>query len=217
MTSTQHSFDVAAPEPAERTTRVGIVDEYPAQVEGVARAIAEARGMQVVMTATSGKAALDAIREARPDVVIIEPWMRSGDGITCAAQIARDYPEITLVALSRLWDEDHVVESQSTGMVAHLPKTVDLNDLPALLRQAISGIEVRPPTNRSAGSQASLTNREREVLRLASQGMSNTDIAHELFVTEQTVKFHLSNVYRKMGVHNRTEASHRAARAGILG
>jgi DNA-binding NarL/FixJ family response regulator len=94
---------------------------------------------------------------------------------------------------------------------------VDLNDLPALLRQAISGIEVRPPTNRSAGSQASLTNREREVLRLASQGMSNTDIAHDLFVTEQTVKFHLSNVYRKMGVHNRTEASHRAARAGILG
>ncbi|MDA3005084.1 MAG: response regulator transcription factor, partial [Actinomycetota bacterium] len=67
------------------------------------------------------------------------------------------------------------------------------------------------------GSAGDLTAREREVLALASRGMSNVQIADSLFVTEQTVKFHLSNIYRKLGVHNRTEASHRASRHGMLG
>ena len=202
--------------PATRM-RVAIIDEYPAQIEGLARVIDQSTSMEVVMTATSGREALDKLPHARPDVVVMEPWMRAGDGIAFAAAVTREHPEITLVALSRLWDDDHVAESMGAGMAAHLPKTTPLEDLPALIRQSALGAELRPRGSGAATRRTPLTTRERDVLRLAARGLSNVEIGRELYVTEQTVKFHLSNIYRKLGVTNRTQASHEAARAGILG
>ena len=200
-----------------RPTRVAIVDEYPAHVEGVVGAIDRAGSMEVVMTASSGHEALEHFDAAHPDVVIIEPWMRSGDGLSFAATVSRQHPEVTIIALSRLWDDEHVAESMGAGASAHLPKTTPLDDLPALIRQSALGAEVRPASSREPVGRTPLTTRERDVLRLASRGLSNVDIGRELFVTEQTVKFHLSNIYRKLGVSNRTQASHEAIRAGILG
>ena len=197
--------------------RVAIVDEYPAHVEGVARAIDRATSMEVVMTAGSGSEAMDGFDDAHPDVLLIEPWMRTGDGMAFASKVAREHPEVTVIALSRLWDADHVAESMGAGMSAHLPKTTPLDDLPALIRQSAHGAEVRPAASRQPAMRTPLTTRERDVLRLASRGLSNVDIGRELYVTEQTVKFHLSNIYRKLGVSNRTQASHEAIRAGILG
>lgn len=203
--------------PSDQRLRVAIVDEYPAQVEGVAQVIGDSPTMEVVMTAGSGREALDEIDHANPDVVVVEPWMRSGDGMSFAAQAKREHPDITFIALSRLWDDDHVAESLGAGMAAHLPKTTPLDDLPALIRQTTLGAEVRPASSGAPAMRTPLTTRERDVLRLAARGLSNSDIGRELFVTEQTVKFHLSNIYRKLGVHNRTQASHEATRAGILG
>lgn len=206
----------AAPRATQRL-RVAIVDEYPAQVEGVARAITESSSMDVVLTASSGREALAQIDDVHPDVVILEPWMRTGDGMALASILHRDHPEVTVIALSRMWDEEHVAESMAAGIGTHLPKTTPLNDLPALVRQSARGAEMRPAMSGGSGGRASLTAREREVLRLAARGMSNAEIGRELFVSEQTVKFHLANTYRKLGVHNRTQASHEAARVGIIG
>jgi DNA-binding NarL/FixJ family response regulator len=196
---------------------VAVVDEYPSQVDGVAHAIDQSSSMQTVLMAASGAEAADRLEGAHPDVVLVEPWMRSGDGIAFISRLNLEHPEIPVIALSRLWDEQHVAESRAAGAVAHLPKTIDLDDLPALVRQVLAGIELHPPVQSGAALRSPLTAREREVLRLAAKGLSNAEIAQELFVTEQTVKFHLSNTYRKLGAHNRTEASHRAAQAGILG
>lgn len=203
---------------AGTAVRVGIVDEYPAQVEGLARMFRDVPGMEVVMLAHSGDEALGKMSTTRPDVVIIEPWMRSHDGITCITTMAQQYPEVTIVAFSRMWDEDHVAESMSAGISTHLPKTTPLEDIPALVRQTLAGVQVRP-NNAAPETQARtpLTSRERDVLRLAAQGMSNEQIAAELVVSAQTIKFHLSNTYRKLGVQNRTEAAHAAARMGMLG
>ena len=201
----------------EQPIRVAIVDEFPAHVMGLAQTIDRSPSLEVVATASSGAALLQRITETAPDVVIIEPWMRSGDGVACITRIAQEHPEIAIIALSRMWDDDHSAESRIAGAAAHLPKDTDLEDLPALVRQVVAGAEVRPAGQGATSRSSLLTEREREVLRLAARGQSNADIAHALFVTEQTVKFHLSNVYRKLGVHNRTEASHRAAQAGMLG
>lgn len=217
MASTHDDTARVIARPTGDRMRVAIVDEYPGQVEGVARVIGQAASMEVVMTATSGHDALDMIDDAHPDVVVMEPWMRAGDGVEFAVRMAQEHPEITLIALSRLWDEDHVGESMGVGMAAHLPKTTPLDDLPALIRQAVNGAEVRPANSRMPAMRTPLTTRERDVLRLAARGMSNAEIGRDLYVTEQTVKFHLSNIYRKLGVANRTQASHEATRAGILG
>lgn len=217
MMSTFGGTATTVARPSGSRLRVAIVDEYPAQVEGMTRVIDQSSSMEVVMTATSGGEALGKLPDAHPDVVVLEPWMRSGDGIAFAAQVAREHPEITLVALSRLWDDDHVAEGMQAGMVAHLPKTTPLDDLPALIRQSALGAEVRPAGSKAHALRTPLTTRERDVLRLAARGLSNVEIGRELYVTEQTVKFHLSNIYRKLGVTNRTQASHEAARAGILG
>lgn len=216
MASTTYDPGTSEARRATRPIRVAVVDEYPAQVDGVAHAIDQSSSMQTVLMASSGDEAMSELEQAHPDVVLVEPWMRSGDGIAFISRISLEHPEIPVIALSRLWDEQHVRESRTAGAVAHLPKTTDLNDLPALVRQVLAGIELHPPAVSGPALRSPLTSREREVLRLAAKGMSNADIAQELFVTEQTVKFHLGNIYRKMGVGNRTEAAHQAMRHGLI-
>ena len=197
--------------------RVLVVDEYPSQVAGVVSAMSGSPTMRVAMTAGSGTQALTALEADIPDVVLVEPWMRAGDGLALITKIHQQYPQVAVIAYSRMWDDDHVAQARAAGASAHIPKTTPVEDLPAIVRQVLAGAEVRPSTTAAAGSAGDLTSREREVLSLASQGLSNQEIASTLFVTEQTVKFHLSNIYRKLGVHNRTEASHRATRSGMLG
>ncbi len=201
----------------EARIRVGVVDEYPSQVAGVVTAIDGSATMRVATTAASGEQALADMAANPPDVVLVEPWMRTGDGLAFITTLHQQHPSVAVVAYSRMWDDDHVAQARAAGAAAHIPKTTPVEDLPAILRQVLAGAEVRPSGHAAAGSAGELTTREREVLALASRGMSNAQIAGTLFVTEQTVKFHLSNIYRKLGVHNRTEASHRAARTGMLG
>jgi len=217
MASTAAPEEATEHPPIDRRVRAGVVDEYPAQLAGTASALNHSSTIRVVMAATSGEEAIARTDDVGLDVLLIEPWMRSGDGIACISELRAAHPEVTVVALSRMWDAEHVAESLAAGAAAHIPKTTPLDDLAALIRQVLCGIAVHPPTATAGHGTSPLTAREREVLRLASKGMANSEIARELFVTEQTVKFHLSNVYRKLGASNRTEASHRAVRAGILG
>lgn len=217
MASTAAFEEATGHPPIDRRIRAGVVDEYPSQLAGTAATLDSSSTIRVVMATTSCREAFSRAGEADLDVLLIEPWMRSGDGLACITEFRVAYPDVTVVALSRLWDAEHVAESLTAGAAAHIPKTTPLDDLAALIRQVLSGISVHPPTVVEGKGHSPLTAREREVLRLASKGMANADIARDLFVTEQTVKFHLSNVYRKLGVSNRTEASHRAVRAGIVG
>lgn len=202
---------------ADGRVDVAVVDEYPSQVAGVVNAVNASSAMRVALTADSGDQALAAMEQHAPDVVLIEPWMRAGDGLATIMKMHAQHPGMAIIAYSRMWDDDHVAEARAAGAAAHIPKTTPVDDLPAIVRQVLAGAEVRPSGSAARGSAGDLTAREREVLTLASRGMSNVQIADSLFVTEQTVKFHLSNIYRKLGVHNRTEASHRASRHGMLG
>ena len=131
--------------------------------------------------------------------------------------------------LSAYDDLEHIDAALEAGAVAYVVKTVHPDDFAAAIRQAfehsiyLAGATAMPPTVTAAAPSApatddwcGLTRRELEILQLVAEGHSNAQLARMLWVTEQTVKFHLSNVYRKLGVSNRTEASRYAMRRGLL-
>jgi two-component system, NarL family, response regulator DevR len=116
-----------------------------------------------------------------------------------------------------MWDEDHVARAFEAGASGFMRKDAGTTDLASLIGYVQRGGMVRPALNGNATAGSDLTPREREVLRRTASGMSNREVGAALYVTEQTVKFHLGNIYRKLGVHNRTEAAHAAAKLGLLG
>lgn len=195
--------------------RIAVLDEYPVLVDGLAQGLSAEPGFTVAVRATSG-ADLRAKLGTHPcQVVVAEPWLRSGDGITALAEIVESGPEVTVVVFSRMWDEHHVTRLMDLGVHAYVPKSTPMSSLPSLVRSAMSGMETRPGVATMPIAPA-LTRREAEVLALAGEGLDNVTIGTRLFITERTVRFHLGNAYRKLGAANRTEASVIARRRGLL-
>jgi DNA-binding NarL/FixJ family response regulator len=170
----------------------------------------------VVLSTASPATLREQLPALHVNALLLEPWMRNGDGIALVKEVSSAHPEVAVIALSRIWTPDHVNQALDAGARAYLSKEIRTADLAAMVRHIMEGGTVRPTTAKAL-PQTDLTAREQEVLCLAARGHSNAAIADELFVTAQTVKFHLSNAYRKLGVHNRTEAAHRAARMGVCG
>ena len=215
MATDQRPAPASTPVWGSQTTRLAVLDEYPIQTVGLATALAASDTIRVVLSATSSAALIEGLPEANADAVLIEPWTRSHDGLTTIETIVADYPGIVVIAMSRLWDNSHVARALEAGAAGYLSKSMNIADLPAMVRHVCDGGVIRPQHNGNAPAAAGLTAREREVLSMAARGRSNALIGDELFITAQTVKFHLSNAYRKLGVQNRTEAAHVAARLGI--
>jgi DNA-binding NarL/FixJ family response regulator len=146
------------------------------------------------------------------------------DGIELVRQARERAPQLKAIVLSLYDDTKHVDAALAAGAVAYVIKTAHPDDLRSAIRQAFShsiylpGRTAAPvaPAPEKKDELADLTRRELEILRLVAEGHSNSQLARMLWVTEQTVKFHLSNIYRKLDVSNRTEASRRAQLSGLL-
>jgi DNA-binding NarL/FixJ family response regulator len=202
-----------------------LLDQYPLWLDAVENVL-ERLGIDVVGKATSPSRALALIEERQPDLFVTEIGVAPGevDGITCLREARERVPKLRAVVLSSYEDREHIEQSLAAGAVAYVVKTAHPDDLASAVRQAFShsiflapsGHEQPPVPMRQADDVAGLTRRELEILRLVAEGMSNAELARKLWVTEQTVKFHLSNVYRKLGVANRTEASRWAQLHGLL-
>jgi DNA-binding NarL/FixJ family response regulator len=199
--------------------RVAIADEYPIFRAGLAGALESDPGMTVVVNTGSGTELLAALEGTPADVVLIEPWMRAGDGLPAVKEILGAHPETLVIALSRVWDGQRVSHLQELGVHGYLDKRTEPRDLPSVVRHVMAGGMVAPITG--TGSDRSmrepLSPRELEVLAHVADGMSNREIGDRLFVTEQTVKFHLANIFRKLGAKNRTEAARTAMHKGLIG
>lgn len=191
------------------------MDEYPVLVDGLASGLAAEPGFAVIVRATTGADLLVKLQAQPCDVVVAEPWLRSGDGLAALSELSSSHPGITLVAFSRVWDGNRVNRLMQLGAKAYVPKSTPMSSLPSIVRSAMAGMETRPSTA-PVPSAAGLTPREIEVLTLAAEGIANSTIATRLFITERTVRFHLNNAYRKLGAGNRTEASAIARRRGLL-
>ena len=195
-------------------------------LDGIKRALETAPDIKVVGEAMSGEEMLTLVPRVRPDVVILDLRMPKGDGLTTLAQLRKDYPDLKIIILSMFEDSEHIDQALHQGASGYVVKSINPLDLPSTIRQVVEGT-VYHPRGRGAeggtsgggsggGHPGGLTDRELSILRLVAEGLSNLDIASKLYVTEQTVKFHLSNIYRKLGVGNRTEATRYAYRNGLI-
>ena len=201
----------------DQRIRIAMLDDQPMFMDGVGMALDGADDMTVILRATTVDHLMHALGGANADIVIIEPWGHAGDGLDGVAAISAHHPSVSIVALSHRADAAHVKQVVANGAHGYVSKGTRPDDLPSIIRHIATGATVLPGTAGRNTPGSNLTSREVEVLALAAQGLSNAEIGLSLYVTEQTVKFHLGNVYRKLGVGNRTEAAHTATRQGIIG
>jgi DNA-binding NarL/FixJ family response regulator len=175
----------------------------------------------VVGEATSGSQVLPLVRRTSPDLVLLDLRMPGVDGLTALEQIKHDHPEVKVVILSASSDQTVIQAALTRGASAYIVKSVNPADLATTLRQAMEGNVFHalgmPPQSRPApAAEFGLTEREIDILKALARGLSNQAIGKDLFVAEQTVKFHLTNIYRKLQAANRTEAVRLAYQHGII-
>ncbi len=200
--------------------KVVIADDHRITLDGVRRTLEAAGDIDVVGTASSGSQVLPLVKRTAPDMVLLDIRMPGIDGITCLELLRKNHPDVKVVMLSAYSERDQVQTALAHGASAYIAKTVNPVDLPSALRQVRDGtvyhaIGITDDSEHS-DVEADLTERELTVLRALARGLSNKAIGHEFWVTEQTVKFHLGNIYRKLGVQNRTAAVHYAHQHGLV-
>jgi len=202
-------------------TKVLIADDHPLVRSGVRRALEEEHDIEVVGEATNGAKVLPLIGQTGPDLVVLDISMPQLDGLACLDQIRRRYPDVKVVILSASGDPDRVQAALARGAKAYVLKSVAVRDLASALRQAVEGtvfqaLGVQHDSEGQLAGSAGLTKRETAILRAVARGLTNQAIGREFWVSEQTVKFHLRNIFRKLEVGSRTEAARYAFEHGLL-
>lgn len=198
------------------TLRLVVADDH-ALLHSVFRRALESEGFEIAAFARRGSELLPLVQRHAPDAVLLELDLPELDGIAAIRRLATRFPEIPAIVLAASASPDDITAAFEAGARAYILKTVELDQLGGAVRLAIDsrldGIVGHPEEPGPAGI---LTDRELEVLQLLARGLSNKDIAARLNCTEQTVKFHLTNIYRKLKVKNRTGAVSAAIDAGIM-
>jgi DNA-binding NarL/FixJ family response regulator len=199
--------------------KVLLADDHRLTLAGVRRVLDESGDIVVVGEAYSGVDVLPLVRSTDPDLVVLDLQMPKMDGLSCLDLIRRHHPDLKVVIFSATTTHAEISTALRNGANAYVLKTVNPLDLPAVIRQAAEGTVYYPPPPAAVPAvkdTADLTERERTILTAVMRGLSNKAISQEFWVTEQTVKFHLSNVYRKLGVPNRTAAARFAHEHGLI-
>jgi DNA-binding NarL/FixJ family response regulator len=197
-----------------------IADDHRLMVEGTKQALQRAGDFDVVAEAVDGVQVLPLVRRLKPDLVLLDLRMPQMDGLTCLGKIRKEFPDMKVAILSVSQDPELIQTALKRGANAYIVKSIDPDDLAGALRQALDGNVfttagvTEDPAERAA-KDVGLTERELGIVRAVARGLSNEAISKELWVAEQTVKFHLTNIYRKLGVSNRTEAARYAFEHGL--
>jgi DNA-binding NarL/FixJ family response regulator len=194
-----------------RPLRVLVADDHRLILEALGLVFADDEGIELVGEATDGSQVLPMVGRTSPDIVLLDLSMPKMDGLTCLDQLRKRYPDVAVVVLSGQDDPETIRSALARGARSFIAKLVDPHDLPAALRLAAQGamyraVEDEEPGTEGEAEKAGLTPSEQRVLEALARGLSNREIAQELWLTQQTVKFHLTNIYRRLGVANRTEA-----------
>ena len=203
---------------------VVLYDPFPLWLEAVEKAVTWA-GLSIRAKTTDFATARSFIDEYEPDLFVSE-LVESGEGsdATWIREITARHSSLKVIVLSKSLEASHREAAFAAGASAYVLKSAQSDDIVLAVRQVFEptvafahSVEPRTDLVAAAALAASeLTPREIEILQLVAEGHSNSKLARMLWVTEQTVKFHLSNIYRKLEVANRTEASRWAQRNGLL-
>jgi len=200
-----------------------VVDHHPHWLEAIEQALVTA-SVETVAKTTSLAEATGLIEQLEPDLVVVELAIREGEttGLAWLAETSSRFTGLKVIVLSSSDDPAEIEAALACGASVYIVKRAHPADVAVAVRQVYERslyLRGRQPLGKPPvpeADQLGLTKRELEILGLTAEGLSNKSIAKQLWVTEQTVKHHLSNVYRKLGVSNRTAASRVAQLNGLL-
>ena len=195
--------------------RVVIVDDHSVVRSGLEQFLATTADIELVATAANGIEALARVEEFEPDVVLMDLSMPEMDGIEATRRIAQHHPSSRVLVLTSFSDQTRILDALEAGADGYLLKHADPDDIADGIRAVYVGQSPLDPKaaralleSRRGGRAASqLTEREREVLLLVREGLANKQIARRLGIAERTVKAHLTSVYQRLGVTDRTQAA----------
>jgi DNA-binding NarL/FixJ family response regulator len=220
MSAVAHAVVVTDDAPETIQLTVLIADDHPLVIAGIRRTIEPLDDIRVVGEAHSGSELLALIERRRPDVVLMDLRMPGVDGTELIEHIRRDWPQTKAIVLSACDDRATIDAALEAGASAYVLKTARTADVAAILRRAMSGAGAQSPAvvpfrpgEPAAGP--SLTDRERCILSAVATGLTTAAISRDLWISEHTIKFHLTNIYRKLGVPNRAGAVRYALENGI--
>jgi DNA-binding NarL/FixJ family response regulator len=190
-----------------------IVDDHRLVRAGLSTLLGATPDVEVVGEAANGEEAVNIADQRSPDVVLMDISMPVLDGVAATRQIVAAHPDTRVVALTSFSDDRRVSDILAAGAVGYVLKDTEPDELVAAIRAAAGGqVPIDPrvagallPARSKPADQ--LSEREAEVLRLAARGMANKQIGRELGIAERTVKVHLGNVFRRIGVSDRTSAA----------
>ncbi|HEV2068335.1 MAG TPA: response regulator transcription factor [Acidimicrobiales bacterium] len=208
--------------------RVLVVDDHPVVRQGLRSFLSSREGIEVVGEAGDGEAALVEAQRLRPDVVLLDLVMPGGGGIAAIRRLRAEHPDTRVLVLTSFSTDDQVIPAVQAGAAGYLLKDVSPGDLEAAVRavhqgealldrHVVAGVmaEVAHGASSPTGAEV-LTPRELDVLRLLGRGLSNRQLAAELFVSEKTVKTHVSSILTKLRLADRTQAALWAVKRGLV-
>jgi DNA-binding NarL/FixJ family response regulator len=202
--------------------KVLIADDHPLIIAGIRRTIEHVDDMEVVGEARTGPELMQLIERRRPDLVLMDLKMPGADGVESILRIRQRWPEVKCVVLSACDDRPTIDAALQAGASAYVLKSAHTVDIASVLRQASSGAVFHAPAYvqplpgvADAPDAPALTERERSILSAVASGMTTSAISQDLWISEHTIKFHLTNIYRKLGVTNRAGAVRYALEHGF--
>jgi DNA-binding NarL/FixJ family response regulator len=205
-----------------------IVDDHPVVREGIGAMLKREPDFKIVGEASNGLEAVEQARELSPDVILMDLRMPEMDGVEAITRIKEAKPEVKFIILTTYSDDEYIFKGIAAGARAYLLKDAPREELFKAIRAVYRGESLIQPVvasrvldklaelSRKNPGAETLSEREVEVLRLMAKGVSNSNIADELSITQSTVKTHITSIFQKLNVTTRTEAVTTALKRGII-
>jgi NarL family two-component system response regulator LiaR len=199
----------------ELPIRVLLVDDHAVVRSGLGAVLAASDDMTLVGEAGDGEQAIELCERFQPDVILMDLLMPKMDGVAATEVIHKRWPQIHIIALTSFKEKEYVEGALKAGAMSYLLKNVSAEELLAAIRRTVAGQPSLSPEAAQVLIQkviepamlgSDMTDREREILVLMVDGLSNSEIAGRLIISQSTVKFHISNILSKLSVTSRTEA-----------
>lgn len=219
-------------------TRILIVDDHPLFRVGIRAGLETTADLQVIGEASTAHTTFEIADSALPDLVLVDAQLRSDHALELTRQLKRRHPQMLVVIMTRVEDDEQLFQSIRSGAAAYITKEIELDDLVRVLRRVATGeylinesVLSRPHVasrvlhqfqelsvldESAEGVFSPLTPREIEILDYVAQGNSNKEIAYQLRISDQTVKNHITSILRKLAVNDRTQAVIFALRHGWI-